>query len=148
VTPSRPLRRHELHELAAIYQARGLSEELAMRVAVELSEKDVIRAHARDELGIDIDEMSNPLQASVVSAFAFVCGALIPLVAAIICRHYSFRVVAVAVASMVGLLLFGAVGATLGGAHKVRGALRVLVGGGLAMGVTYGVGRAFGAQIG
>jgi vacuolar iron transporter family protein len=119
-----------------------------MRVAVELTNKDVIRAHARDELGIDLDDLSNPLQASVVSAGAFICGAAIPLITAIIFKNFHLKVLAVAIASMLGLLAFGAVGATLGGAHKVRGALRVLVGGGAAMAITYGVGRAFGAQVG
>ena len=64
-------RQHELEELAAIYRSRGLSKPLAQQVAMELTEKDVIRAHARDELGIDIDDLSNPLKASVASAFAF-----------------------------------------------------------------------------
>lgn len=65
-------RQHELEELAAIYVGRGLSKPLAKQVAIELTEKDVIRAHARDELGIDIDDLSNPLKACVASAFAFV----------------------------------------------------------------------------
>ncbi len=60
---------------------RGLSDELARQVAHELTEKDVIRAHARDELGIDIDDLANPLQASVAGAAAFVVGAAIPLLA-------------------------------------------------------------------
>ena len=64
-------RQHELEELAAIYESRGLSKSLAKQVATELTEKDVIRAHARDELGIDIDDLSNPLKASVASACAF-----------------------------------------------------------------------------
>ena len=64
-------RQHELEELAAIYEGRGLSKPLAKQVAIELTEKDVIRAHARDELGIDIDDLSNPLKACVASAFAF-----------------------------------------------------------------------------
>ena len=64
-------RQHELEELAAIYESRGVSKLLAKQVAIELTEKDVIRAHARDELGIDIDDLSNPLKACVASAFAF-----------------------------------------------------------------------------
>ena len=118
-----------------------------MQVAVVLTKKDVIRAHARDELGIDLDELANPLQASLVSACAFTSGAAIPLVVAVLLRRSELRIAAVALASVVGLLLLGALGAYLGGAHRVKGALRVLVGGGLAMGITYGVGRAFGAQL-
>lgn len=63
-----------LQELTQIYVSRGLDRELARRVAEQLTEKDVIRAHARDELGIDIDELANPLQAGVVSALAFTAG--------------------------------------------------------------------------
>ncbi len=61
-------------ELTQIYVSRGLDRDLARRVAEQLTEKDVIRAHARDELGIDIDELANPLQAGVVSALAFTAG--------------------------------------------------------------------------
>lgn len=67
---------HELEELAAIYESRGVSKLLAKQVAIELTEKDVIRAHARDELGIDIDDLSNPLKASVASALAFLVRVL------------------------------------------------------------------------
>jgi hypothetical protein len=59
----------------------GLSAGLARQVALELTAKDVIRAHARDELGIDLDDMANPLQAAIVSGFAFTLGALLPLAA-------------------------------------------------------------------
>jgi len=50
-------------------------------VAHELTEADVIRTHARDELGIDLDNLANPLQASLAGAGSFVVGAAIPLLA-------------------------------------------------------------------
>jgi VIT1/CCC1 family predicted Fe2+/Mn2+ transporter len=53
-----------------------------LQVAEELTVKDVIRAHARDELGIDIDDMSNPLQAALASSISFLVGAGMPLLAA------------------------------------------------------------------
>lgn len=140
-------RRHELEELAGIYQSRGLSPELAMRVAVELTQMDVIRAHARDELGIDIDELANPAQASIVSAIAFTAGAGIPLLAGAFVRDPVARIVAVAVSATIGLMVFGAIGSWLGGAKRLRGALRVLIGGVLAMAITFGIGRAFGANV-
>ena len=55
-------RLHELNELADIYKGRGLDDDLAHQVAVALTKHDAVRAHARDELGIDIDELSNPWQ--------------------------------------------------------------------------------------
>ena len=72
-------RRAELAELTSIYQRRGLNPELARQVAEELTAHDALTAHARDELGIDPDELSKPLEASVVSAASFALGALVPL---------------------------------------------------------------------
>jgi VIT1/CCC1 family predicted Fe2+/Mn2+ transporter len=127
---------------------RGLSAPLARQVAVELTEKDVIRAHARDELGIDIDDLANPLQASLAGAVSFVFGAAIPLLAGAFVRSNVLRLVAVLLATTAGLLLFGGTGAALGGARVWRGSLRVLIGGWLAMGLTYGIGAAFSAAVG
>jgi VIT1/CCC1 family predicted Fe2+/Mn2+ transporter len=141
-------RKAELDELAAIYMARGVSQATAQQVAIELTEKDVIRAHARDELGIDVDELANPLQASAASAFAFSIGAALPLLGGAFIADPKIRNIAVAAASTVGLIGFGGLGAYLGGANKLVGALRVLLGGWIAMAITYGIGMAFGAQIG
>lgn len=139
-------RQHELEELAAIYENRGLSKELALQVAIAFTEKDVIRAHARDELGIDIDDLANPLQASLASAFAFCIGAGIPLLAASFIHNEGMRILSLVLTSTAALASFGALGAYLGGANLLKGATRVVVGGCLAMGTTYGIGRAFGAH--
>ena len=64
------------------YEERGLTKDLALAVAKQLTERDVIRAHARDELGIDLDDMSNPLQAAFASSASFTVGAAVPLLAA------------------------------------------------------------------
>ncbi|KAK9845523.1 hypothetical protein WJX81_008565 [Elliptochloris bilobata] len=141
-------RAHELDELAKIYEARGVSPGLARMVAEELTAKDVIKAHARDELGIDLDEMSNPLQAAGASAVAFCVGAGVPLLAAAFIHDYVWRLVSLVLASTAALLFFGMLGAGLGGASLWRGGLRVVVGGCLAMGITYGFGRAFGLSAG
>ena len=138
-------RQHELEELAAIYEDRGLSKELAKQVAIELTEKDVIRALARDELGIDIDDLANPLQASVASAFAFCIGAGIPLLAASFIHSQAMRILSLVLASTAGLMSFGCLSAWLGGANMLKGAARVVFGGWTALGITYGIGRAFGA---
>lgn len=137
---------HELEELTQIYVGRGLDYDLARKVAEQLTAKDVIRAHARDELGIDMDELANPLQAAVVSALAFTVGALIPLAAGAFIADHQTRLVCVAAAAAAGLAAFGLLGSAMGGAKLIVGALRVLVGGLLAMAITYGVGRWLGVD--
>jgi vacuolar iron transporter family protein len=112
-------------------------------VAVELTEKDVIRAHARDELGIDLDELSNPWAAAAASAVAFVVGAGLPLLAAAFIQTETYRLLSLVLVSTAALLGFGVLGAVLGGANWVRGGARVVIGGWIAMGITYGIGRAF-----
>eukprot|EP00891_Asterochloris_glomerata_P009038 jgi/Astpho2/9038/Aster-02700 len=138
-------RQHELEELAEIYEQRGLSKPLAHQVAVELTNKDVIRAHARDELGIDIDELANPLQASLASMASFVIGAGIPLLAAAFIHEAKWRLISLSISSTAALIVFGAIGAGLGGANLFMGGLRVMLGGWLALGITYGIGRGFGS---
>jgi VIT1/CCC1 family predicted Fe2+/Mn2+ transporter len=93
----------ELDELTQIYTERGVPQELARQVAVALTEKDVIRAHARDELGIDIDELANPLQAAVVSALCFSFGAALPLLSAIFLSDPQMRLLAIALSTTAGL---------------------------------------------
>lgn len=136
----------EFEELVGIYMARGLSEPLAREVARELTDKDVIRAHARDELGIDLDALANPLQASVASAAAFSVGAGVPLLAGAFILARAMRILSVALVTTVMLVLIGGLGAHLGGARVWKGALRVVIGGWLAMGLTFAIGTAFGAS--
>lgn len=73
----------------------GTMPVLARQVAEELTAKDVIRAHARDELGIDIDDMTNPYQAAASSAFAFIIGAGLPLLAGAFIEDAKWRIVSV-----------------------------------------------------
>lgn len=136
----------ELAELQGIYEGRGLSTELAAKVAVELSSKDPLEAHLRDELGLTHALRARPLQAGVSSFFSFVLGALIPMLVAALAGG-SIRGVAVTVATLVGLLLLGGLGAQLGGASLTRGSLRVGIGGALALALTYGVGALVGTAV-
>jgi VIT1/CCC1 family predicted Fe2+/Mn2+ transporter len=129
----------ELEELTQIYVGRGLSYSLAKQVAEELTKGDPIRAHARDELGIDMDELSNPMQAAVASAVAFSLGAAIPLLAGSFIINKNYRMISIVATSSLALSSFGALGAKLGGAGMVKAALRVLIGGWIAMLITYGV---------
>jgi VIT1/CCC1 family predicted Fe2+/Mn2+ transporter len=136
----------ELEELAALYEAKGLSARTARRVAVELTEHDAFAAHVDVELGIDPTDLSNPWQAGVSSAAAFTLGAIIPLVA-ILLPAVGMRVPVAFLAVLIALALTGTVSAILGGARKSRAILRVVLGGALAMFVTYSVGQLVGATM-
>lgn len=136
----------ERDELARIYRDRGLSAELSERVADELSLRDRIAIHARDELGIDIEALSNPIQAAVVSALSFVVGAVVPVVVVLL-SSASLQVPLTMGVTLAGLMALGAVGAHLGGAPRGRAALRVLVGGALALLVSLAIGRLTGSAV-
>ena len=81
-------------------------------MAEELTAKDVIRAHARDELGIDMDDLSNPVKAAVASAFAFIIGAALPLLGGAFIGDYIKRLLVIVAVSTVGLAAFGVTGAS------------------------------------
>ncbi|KAI9017431.1 VIT family-domain-containing protein [Gaertneriomyces semiglobifer] len=140
----------ELRELAQIYEARGISPELALKVAEELHAQangdidEIVKVHLREELNVNVDELSNPLQAATTSALTFAFGAAIPLLTVVLLGSYEIRTMAVVVASTIGLLINGALGAWLGGAPVWKGSLRVLIGGWIAMAGTFAVGTAFG----
>ncbi len=136
----------ERDELARIYRDRGLSAELAARVADELSQLDRVAIHARDELGIDVEALSNPLQAAVVSALSFVVGAVVPIVVVLL-GSASLRLPLTMGVTLAGLLGLGALGAQLGGAPRGRAALRVLVGGTLALLISLAIGHLTGAAV-
>jgi VIT1/CCC1 family predicted Fe2+/Mn2+ transporter len=136
----------EREELVQIYRDRGLSDPLARQVADELSRSDALRVHARDELGFDADELANPVQAAVVSASSFVVGAIVPIIVVALASS-GLRVPLTMLVTLVGLVTLGAVGARLGGAPQRRAAIRVLVGGALALGISLAIGRLTGAAI-
>jgi VIT1/CCC1 family predicted Fe2+/Mn2+ transporter len=147
---TRELARHpraELNELARIYMKRGLEKGLAMRVAEQLSTRDPLGAHLRDELGIDEAALARPIQAAWISAASFASFAMIPIAALLVAPAAS-RIPAIATVSLVSLAVLGAFGAHLGGAPLGRAALRVIVGGALAMAVTAAIGRLFGVAMG
>lgn len=137
----------ELEELAQIYVKRGLEEDLAMKVAVQLSAHDRLGAHMRDELGIDQAFLARPLQAAWISAASFASFAVVPIVALLI-SPVALRIPMIATLSLVSLAALGAFGGRLGGAPMVRAALRVTLGGGLAMAVTAIIGRILGVSVG
>jgi vacuolar iron transporter family protein len=134
----------ERAELAGIYRKRGLSAELAERVADELSQFDQLTIHARDELGVDIDALANPIQAAVSSAVSFIAGAVIPIVVVLLASA-SLRLPLTIGGTLISLVALGALGARLGHAPRLRASLRVLAGGALALGISLVVGRLTGA---
>lgn len=130
----------ELKELAGIYTSRGLDKGLAMQVAKQLHAKDPLGAHLRDELGIEDQHRARPLQAAWVSAASFALFAVIPIFAVFIAPT-EFRMELLALITLASLAGLGALGGKLGGASILRAALRVTVGGALALGVTFAIGR-------
>jgi len=137
----------ELQELTRIYVARGLDEALARRVAEALSRKDQLRAHLRDELGIEPGALANPLQAAWISALSFATFAAVPVLA-LMAAPDQLRTGVIAAVSLASLCALGALGAKLGGAPMLRAALRVVIGGGFAMALTAGIGALLGVQAG
>ena len=139
-------RRAEMHELAKIYEERGVEPGLARLVADQLMAHDAIGAHARDELGISEVMIARPVQAALTSASAFVLGGVIPVLT-ITLAPVSIRIALTAVVTVLALLGLGALGAHLGGAPRGRAALRVVTLSVIAMVVTYSIGRVVGANV-
>ncbi|MGL4691699.1 nodulin 21 [Stenotrophomonas maltophilia] len=132
----------ELEELAAIYRHRGLSPELAHEVATQLTAHDALGAHARDELGITEELRARPMQAAMASAGAFVSGAALPVLTALLAPH-ALVGQATTVVTLLGLCLTGTLAAHAGGASRLRGALRVTFWGAIAMAAAALVGQLF-----
>lgn len=130
----------ELAELAALYRAKGLSEETAQRVAEELTACCAYSAHVDAELGIDPDSLTSPWSAALASAVSFSVGALFPL-AAILVPPAAIRVPVTVGVVVVALALTALVSARLGGASRLRAVARMVAGGTLAMAVTFGIGH-------
>ena len=136
----------ELDELAALYEAKGLSTATARTVAEELTDHDAFAAHVDVELGIDPTDLTNPWQAALSSALSFTVGALLPLIAILLPPH-TFRVPVTVAAVLVALVITGAASAALGNAPKQRAVARNVIGGGLALAITYVIGHLVGAAI-
>ena len=136
----------ELAELAAIYVKRGLSEELALQVAVSLTATDALGAHARDELGITEELRARPIQAAIASAAAFAAGGIIPIISTLVValQWTSIVTTVVTLCTLTGL---GSLAAYAGGASVLKGAMRVTFWGALAMGVTAVVGKIMGTSL-
>ncbi len=137
----------ELEELTQIYARRGLDRELAERAAVQLTQRDALATHARDELGISETVATRPVQAALVSALTFASGAVVPVLVALASPANKTGIV-VAASTILALAILGSLGAAAGGAGVLRGAARVTLWGALAMAVTAAVGMMFGVSAG
>lgn len=132
--------------LAKLWEKEGLSAETARAVATELSKKDAIGAHLSVEHGIDPDDLTSPWAAAISSFIAFVIGALLPFVT-MLAAPVAVRIPATFVAVVIALGLTGYISAWLGEASRWRAVARLVLGGALAMGLTYVVGSFFGVSV-
>ncbi len=140
----------ELDELTAIYQRKGLRPELARQVAEELSSGSPearLKVHMAEELGISEATLARPGQAAAVSALSFAIGAALPVLA-IATLPDAVRIWVTVVVALVALTIMGYLGARLGGAPPVKAMVRMLIGGGAAMGLTMLIGHLFGTAVG
>lgn len=136
----------ELEMLTEIYRRRGLKDETARQVAIELTEKDALAAHIRDELGITDTSRANPIQAALSSAAAFLGGGILPFAVTLLAPLPNMEYWLYFVAIM-SLCLLGAVSAKAGGAGIRKAVLRILVWGTVAMVVSAVVGYLFGVNV-
>jgi VIT1/CCC1 family predicted Fe2+/Mn2+ transporter len=136
----------ELRELASVYEERGLPPGLASEVAATLSRRGALRAHTRDELGLDEARLARPFQAAWTSALSFSAGAALPLLAVAVTPS-QLRVGATVVVTLVALGLLGDLGARLGGAPRFRATVRVVAWGTVAMAITAGIGALVGSVV-
>lgn len=136
----------EIEELTQIYVKRGLEPGLARQVADQLTAKDMLAAHAHDELGISEMTAARPIQAALTSAATFSIGAALPL-AMVLVTPQAHLVSAVSIASLLFLALLGAIGAKAGGANVLKATARVTFWGALAMALTAGIGALVGTAV-
>ena len=136
----------ELQRLAKLYEERGLKKETALLVAKELSEHDALAAHVRDELGINEISKAHPLQAALASGASFIAGGILPLLVVLFfpIRHLEYYLYG---ASILFLIILGAVAAKAGGSSITKAVLRITFWGTIAMGLTALVGSLFGTSV-
>ena len=136
----------ELNILAQIYEKRGLKKETAMQVAIELTEKDALSAHIRDELGINEISKAKPIQAAMASGAAFTVGGMLPLLVILFAPLkgmeywlYGFTIIF--------LIVLGTTAAKTGGSSVTKAIIRITIWGTIAMGLSALVGYIFGIRV-
>lgn len=136
----------ELQILAQIYERRGLKKETALQVAIEMTEKDALAAHIRDELGINEISQANPIQAALASGAAFTVGGVLPLLVVLFAPVkgmeywlYGFTIIF--------LIILGTIAAKTGGSSIKKAIIRITIWGTVAMGLSALVGYLFGVKV-
>ena len=136
----------ELNILAQIYEKRGLKKETAMQVAIELTEKDALAAHIRDELGINEISQANPIQAAIASGASFTVGGLLPL-AVVLFAPVKVMEYWLYAFTIIFLIILGTISAKTGGSSIRKAIVRITIWGTLAMGLSALVGYIFGVKV-
>lgn len=136
----------ELNILARLFEQRGVAPDLAAEVAKEMSDKDALSVHARAELGIDPDNVTNPRSAAAASMLSFTLGGVIPI-AAMLMSPRAIAIWTAGAAVLVAMALTGFVSAQLGKTPVWRSVARNVIGGLLAIAITYGFGKIAGTRI-
>jgi len=136
----------ELQRLADIYESRGLKKETALIVAKELTEKDALAAHIRDELGINEISQAKPIQAAIASGAAFTIGGLLPFLVTLFMPLKNIEY-SLYVSALFFLIVLGALAAKTGGSKIGIAVLRITFWGTVAMGLTALVGYFFGVNL-
>lgn len=142
----RDLPEHELDELTEILEERGISPETARKAAIEMTEKNALKTHLHFELGIDDEDIPSPWSAALASAGAFLMGALLPTLLILVFPE-SIRIPVTFAGVLIALAVTGTLGAKWGGSPRYgKAAVRVVIGGALALAVTFAVGSLLGAS--
>ena len=136
----------ELNILAKIYEKRGLKKETALQVAIEMTEKDALGTHIRDELGINEISQANPIQAALASGSSFTVGGVLPLLVVLFAPIkgmeywlYSFTIIF--------LIILGTISAKTGGSSVKKAIIRITIWGTIAMGLSALAGYIFGVKV-
>jgi VIT1/CCC1 family predicted Fe2+/Mn2+ transporter len=139
----------EHRELVQLYQSRGVDPGVADEMAGELMRTPelALQTHAREELGVNPNQLGNPYKAATASAASFALGAVVPLVPWFITQGAA-AVVASLVLGAVAALAIGFALARFTGRSKLRTMVRQLTVTVLAAGVTFLIGKAVGHQVG
>ncbi|TYR16293.1 VIT family protein [Corynebacterium urealyticum] len=133
----------ELQELAGILSGYGISKDTAVEAAREIHAEDALRAHLQLELGIDANELTSAWAAAFFSALSFLAGAALPMISVFVAPTGTQAWVVTAV-TMLSLALTGLISAKIAGTSVARSVVRLVVGGGLGLALTYGAGALFG----
>lgn len=142
----RDLPEQELDELTEILEERGISPETARKAAIEMTEKNALKTHLHFELGIDDEDIPSPWSAALASAGAFLMGALLPTLLILVFPE-SIRIPVTFAGVLIALAVTGTLGAKWGGSPRYgKAAVRVVIGGALALAVTFAVGSLLGAS--